>query len=307
MTPRLSGLRRLSLSDLPRYKSALTAVRAEGWACYFCYLLSKEKEGRSAIFLAEDGDALCTFQWEASDSGARLDVLFPPMPFDARALERALERCNDHNGDRSARIMRIEARDVAALEALGTLRVKQRRLQYVFAPSEYDELAGRRHRTLRRHVAQLEEVADVQLVPYTPVHRDACRELLSNWRREHRATHGTAGGTSTTRRAIELAGVLDPRDLCGELVYVGGRLAAFAFGGEIRPGLACFLDAKADASIPGLSYAHRVHFLRRLRDFERVNDGSDAGRPGLRQLKDSFRPVAMIPEYRAHQEAGGDG
>jgi hypothetical protein len=88
-------------------------------------------------------------------------------------------------------------------------------------------------------------------------------------------------------------------DVTGQLVFVEGRLAAFAFGGEIRPGLACFFDAKSDPSVPGISYAHRRSFLLSLAAFERVNDGSDAGRPGLRQLKDSFRPVAMHAEYRA--------
>ena len=36
-------------------------------------------------------------------------------------------------------------------------------------------------------------------------------------------------------------------------------------------------------------------------DVPAINDGSDAGRSGLRQLKDSFRPVAMHAEFRASQ------
>ena len=82
---------------------------------------------------------------------------------------------------------------------------------------------------------------------------------------------------------------------------MGGQLAAFAFGGEIRPGVACFFEAKSDGSVPGLAYAHRRNFMLNLQDYDVVNDGSDTGRPGLRQLKDSFRPVAMHAEYRATQ------
>ncbi len=38
-----------------------------------------------------------------------------------------------------------------------------------------------------------------------------------------------------------------------------------------------------------------------LGEFDLVNDGSDAGRTGLRRLKDSFRPVEMHIEYSAIQ------
>ena len=38
-----------------------------------------------------------------------------------------------------------------------------------------------------------------------------------------------------------------------------------------------------------------------MTDCERVNDGSDVGRDGLRQLKESLRPVARHVEFRASQ------
>ena len=139
------------------------------------------------------------------------------------------------------------------------------------------------------------------MVAYSTAHKEACLALLRRWRNAHREAHGSAGGASTTARAIELADTLASRDLRGELVFSKEELVAFAFGGEIRPGVASFFDAKSDPSIPGLSYAHRCSFLLNLREFERVNDGSDTGRTGLRQLKQSFRPVAMHAEYRANQ------
>ena len=83
---------------------------------------------------------------------------------------------------------------------------------------------------------------------------------------------------------------------------LNGRLSAFAFGGEIRPGVGCFFEAKADTEVAGLSYFQRYSFLEKLQEFQVVNDGSDVGRAGLRQLKNSLRPVEMQVEYRATQE-----
>jgi hypothetical protein len=73
-------------------------------------------------------------------------------------------------------------------------------------------------------------------------------------------------------------------------------------GGEIRPGLACFFERKCDTQVRGLSYFQFRRLLTQLRDFDLVNDGSDAGSAGLRQLKQSFRPVAMHAEFRATQQ-----
>jgi hypothetical protein len=292
------GLRTFALDDLPRYREATIAAQVMGWAYYAPYLLSKDKQGRSAVLIDEDDGILCLYQWQAKDDGARLDLTFPPLPMDAAVLRRALERCHDYNGDTSARIMRIDERDVAAVQQATDLEVRERRTQYVFSPATYTDLAGRRLRTLRRQIALFDALEQTEFVDFDRTHIDACRGLLRRWKRMHREAHGTAGGTAATRRALELAGRMEGRDLFGELVYFEGRLVGFAFGGEIRPGLACFFDAKSDAAVPGLSYAHRLHFLRRFDESTLINDGSDARRPGLRQLKHSFRPVSMHLESR---------
>jgi hypothetical protein len=92
-------------------------------------------------------------------------------------------------------------------------------------------------------------------------------------------------------------------DLRGEVILIGGRLASLALGGEIRPGVGCFFEAKCDVGVRGLSYFQRARFLSGLAGVEWVNDGCDVGREGLRQLKDSLRPVAMHTEYRGFQES----
>lgn len=300
-TETLAGLEVLRLGHRERFQAAVAEGQQNGWAYYFPYLLTKSRRASSALLWHEDEGSVCLFSWSDTGPRPRMDLYFPPMPFDASVLRRCFERLNDFNGDRSGRILRIDEKDAPAVGENAALKLRQRRTQYLYDPKLYRELGGRRMRTVRRQVASFEEIPDVEIVPYAVERADDCRTLLRRWKSAHRAQFGTAGGTGGTRRVIELAPKLSEEDLRGELVYWRGRLVAFAFGGVIRPGLACFFDAKSDADVPGLGYAHRRSFLLSLEEFDRVNDGSDTGRPGLRQLKDSFRPVSMHAEYRATQ------
>jgi hypothetical protein len=297
----LAGLGLLEARDLERYRNAMQAGRQQGWGYYFPYLLSHNRPGRSAALWAEDGGSLCMYLWSLRRGRPHLDVYLTPLPMKVAVLTRCIERANDHNGDRSARVMRIDAGDAAAVGAVAGLTVRQRRLQYLYAPASYGALHGKKFYTIRRNVAQVEALPDVEVVPYTPALADGCRDLLRRWRRHYRSTRASAGGTGTSKRAIELAGHLPETVLRGEVVLLDGRVAAFAFGGEIRPGVASIFDTRSDNDVRGLAYFHRYRFLSALVDYARVNDGSDTGRGGLRQFKDSFRPVEMLPEFRAVQ------
>jgi hypothetical protein len=297
----LAGLKILEVSDLALYKAAVEAGRQVGWGYYFPYLLSRNRPDREAMLLGEDEGSLCVFLWQFRDATARLDLYLPPTPMNPAVLRRALERANDFNGNLSARIMRIDAKDAEALSGLRDLRTEQRKLQYLYAPRNYSNLSGKHCYTVRRNVALVGRLPDVDVVPYSASYAEACRELLRRWSRYHRDAHGTGGGVTTSERAIELATVFSDTELRGEVVLVNGRVSAFAFGGAIRSAIGCIFDTRSDVDVRGLSYFHRRSLLLKLQDFELVNDGSDAGRLGLRQLKDSFRPVEMHAEYRAFQ------
>lgn len=296
----LEGLKILDAGDLPRYKAAITAAQQNGWAYYFPNLLARKRPGRSTALLLEDEGTVCIFLWRLRDGRQHLNLYLPPAPMNASVLKRCLERANDFNGDRSARIMRIDEKDVDAVKA-AKIRVKKTREQYIFAPRAYDDMSGKSLYTIRRNVKLVERLPDVEVVPYSRSHARACHALLDRWIREHRDVHGNVDGAGTSRRAIDLVGTLPESELRGQVVFVDGRLAAFAFGGEIRPGLAISFERKCDTSIRGLGYFQLLSLLKSLERFERVNDGSDAKRAGLRQLKSSFRPVAMHVEHRGIQ------
>jgi hypothetical protein len=297
----LRGLRALNPADLTRFKAAVAAAGQKGWAFYLPYLLTKVKPGHGGIFIAEDDGSLCVFESSAAESSPRLDLVFPPLPMNPAVLARALERANDFNGDRSARVKRIDEKDAGAVASLPALRVKQRRAQYLFAPARYEQLSGNDFRTLRRNLTTVARLTHLEVVPIARGHVDACRELLARWQQAHLEAHGTGGGAGASRRALALVGTMDERDLGGEVVLLDGRVVAFALAGEIRPGLACSFERKCETLVNGLSYFQLRSLLLRLRNFDLVNDASDAGHDGLRQFKDRFRPIAMHAEFRATQ------
>lgn len=297
----LKGLSILKVSDYVRYRDALTAAMPMGWSYYFPSLLTQNRAGRSALLVGYDDNSVCTYQWRVRKGKPRVDIHCAPMPMNVSVLQRCFERANTYNGNWSARVRRVDSRDAEAVGLLPHVQLRERKSQYIFAPETYDELSGKKLYTVRRNVKRVEQLPDVQVRPFAPTDAEACHELLRSWRKVHRAAHGTAGGFGISKRAIDWVGQIPDNVLHGEVVFVDGQLSAFAFGGELRPGLACSFDRKCNNDVRGLSFFQLRSLLLRFREYEFVNDGSDTGRAGLRQLKDSFRPVAMHIEYSAVQ------
>ena len=302
LTGALDGLKIADISDLASYKRAITDGEQMGFAYYFPGLLSYNRPGRCALLLVEDEGSVCVFRWTAGDVKPKLEIQVAPAPMKTKVLQRCLERANDFNHDLSARVLKIDAKDADIVASAPTLRVNERKSQYLYEPHAFAEISGGKYRTLRRNVARVEAIDTLQVLPFSATHSEACLKLLQKWRKHHRATHDTMGGVGTSRRILELATRFEQPDLQGEVMFIDDKLVSFAFGGEIHPGYAAFLEAKCDFEIQGLSFYQRYSFMSRLKNYKLVNDGPDVGRAGLSQLKNSLRPVGMHAEYRAIQK-----
>jgi hypothetical protein len=300
-TGALAGLGVLGASDLPRWKRALARGEASGFGCYFPYVLAHHRPGRSTVLVSEDAGSLCVFLRSDRGRDSQLDLFLNPIPMDVGVARRCLDRANEFNGNRTARILRIDGNHAELAAQVPGLRIRERRRQYLYAPRAYADLSGKKYRTLRTHLDKVRRLPGLEIVPYADRFAAACRALLQDWAERHRIAFGDSGGGGISARALAQLEVLSAPDLVGEVVLLGGRLVAYSLGGEIRPGVGCLLDSKSDRDVPGLGYLQRYNFLAAHPAFDLVNDGSDARRAGLRQLKDSFRPVAMHLEYRGTQ------
>ena len=298
----LEGLKSLSAEDQSLYLSAMEDGQQTGFGYSFAGLLAYARPGNSDLLLEEDSGSVCIYRLNNTDEGQRLDLLLAPAPMNPAVLNRALERANEFNSNKKARILKIDEKDKGAVADVSGLRVRERKIQYVYATANFANLSGNRFRNVRRYVSKVEAIPGLSVSPYKKELKAACLGLLSAWRKHHTEKHGTRGGVGKTRRLLALADYLDSPGLFGEVIFLDQKLVGFALGGDIRPGLTAFLEAKSAPDIPGLSYFQRYSFMSKLDLGTLINDGPDVGRAGLAQLKNSLRPVFMHTEFQASQK-----
>lgn len=301
LTGALTGLKVVDPSDLAAYNQAVASGQQIGFGYYFPHLLGYNRPGLSAALLAEDEGSICVFRWKQDKGAPRLDLVVAPTPLNNSVMLRCLERANDFNGDRGARILKIDEDDVKQVLKAKALRVVKRKTQYLYSPATYLDLSGGRFRSIRRYVTKFEQLANLDVQNYSPQYKNDCLSLLQRWRQFHRNAHGTQGGVGTTKRLLDLADFLPAPALEGEVILVDGVLVAFSFGGLLRPGVGVFSEAKSDADMAGLSVYQRYHFMSTRQDWNLINDGPDVGRGGLAQFKSRLRPVSLHQEYSARQ------
>lgn len=308
--PRAAALRRelrpLRRADLNRFKHAFAAARKRPWCYYFPFLLCYSHSPTRSVLWREEQGCLCVFLSRGTRR-PRLDLFVPPIPFDPAALRWCVGLMNEWNGNRSGRILWCDAADARGLsDALGcSVALKER--EYIYSPAAMRALSGSRWRTVRRNVRRIERRPGLHVRDYAPADAPACRDLLAAWENTQGRRHRGLFDRGYTRACLELAPQLPDRDLCGELILMDGEIRAFAFAGEMWPGMASFFVAKTDTRVRGLSYFQRWHVLQRFTDYEHINDASDLRHPGLRQFKRSLRPVRMVDVYSARQVEGIQG
>lgn len=297
----LDGLKPLEMSDYADYKAGVDAGKQIGWGYFFPYMMARKRPGRVNFYMGRDAGSVCIFIEKLRGDGARLELFHAPAPMDAGVLHRCLERANDYNGDYSARVMRIDEKDIGRAKDVANLRITPRIDQFLYDPAAFADLRGKRYYTLRRHVAQVEALPDVRVEPFSVQHTADCLALLDRWKARYKAQTGKPGGAASSARILKDFTDFPAGMLIGQVVFVDGRLVAYSLGGELSPRIACSFEFKSDHDIPGLSYFARRSFMSSLSDFRIINDGSDARNAGLRQQKMSLRPVGMHQDYRIFQ------
>jgi hypothetical protein len=297
----LNDLLKATVNRYTLFAKSIESGKPTGSSYYYPGLLAYQRKNRRIILMDTDEGSVCIYRWQVKDGKPRLDLYLAPNPMNTAVLHRCLERANDFNADISARILRIDEKDVEAVTGAG-YRVHKRRQQYLFTPNYYADLSGSNLRTIRRNVANIDQMKNFEVRQYQQDDAEACTTLLKRWTHEHRKKQQTSGGYGYASRVIKLVGKLPEHVLTGQVVLKDGELVGYSFGGRIHSDLACYYDVKCDSQIRGLAYFLRRSFLLHMKEYPLVNDGSDGGRAGLQQIKQSFRPVAMHQEYQGHQK-----
>ncbi len=132
---------------------------------------------------------------------------------------------------------------------------------------------------------------------------DALR-ILDGWRQQQE----TPGDYTAAKEALEQMEYLQ---LCGGIFYVNEQPVAYTLGEEVAQGrvfVVHFEKAVLDKKLRGIyQYVNQVFASFLPEKYELINREQDLGDPGLRQAKESYRPVGFVTKHRAAPEDAQNG
>ncbi len=125
--------------------------------------------------------------------------------------------------------------------------------------------------------------------------------ILEQWRQQETPHCALAepGDYAAAKEALENMEYLQ---LCGHIFYVGEEPVAYTLGEELAQGrmfVLHFEKAVLRKEYTGIyQYANQAFAAALPNKYELINREQDLGDPGLRQAKESYRPVGFVTKYR---------
>jgi hypothetical protein len=125
---------------------------------------------------------------------------------------------------------------------------------------------------------------------------DDALQILEQWRTQQ----GQPGDYAAAREAIEK---METLQLCGGIFYVDGAPVAYTLGEELAQGrmfVIHFEKAVLRKEYAGVyQYVNQAFAAVLPEQYGLINREQDLGDPGLRQAKESYRPVDFVKKFRA--------
>ncbi|MBN2531419.1 MAG: DUF2156 domain-containing protein [Spirochaetales bacterium] len=189
---------------------------------------------------------------------------------------------------------------LASVAQAGKLRdmgycIKQDRdnFDYLHLRDDLAFLKGRKYHKKRNLVTLFEKNYEAKVVPLSHSTVPDALFVLERWRETHPDPGDYIGG----REALEKIGELK---LCGNIVYIDNRPAAYTLGEELKKGTNFVIHfEKAESEYKGIyQYINKVFASSLPGKYTYINREQDMGDSGLRQAKMSYRPVGFIRKYK---------
>lgn len=188
----------------------------------------------------------------------------------------------------------VSVEKAATLAKLGYLVTEDRdNFDYLYSREEMAELAGRKFHRKKNLVNLFTGRYNYQGRPLTLDFQKDALAILEEWR----AAHPEENDYGAAREALEL---FEEIQLCGGIYFVEGRPAAYILGEEIARGMFVVHFEKGAGDFKGLLQFVNRSFASILPEkYNIINREQDLGDPGLRQSKESYRPIGFVKKYRA--------
>lgn len=227
------------------------------------------------------------------------DCFLLPVTDDLEAAMAELEAHCKESGQRF-QLECVPTEEAKALEAMGYTIEHTRNLDdYLYESEKLIKLGGRKLQAKRNHISQFERAYTYSVRHLsTEAMREECYQMAST-------TWLDAQDCNTKEIQDELVALRHTFDNWDELGFVGmlvcvdHHLTAFTVGEIIDKEMAIVHFEKGDTSYIGIySVINQLFCSQYLSDVKYVNRQEDAGVPGLRKAKMSYRPDLMVEKYR---------
>jgi len=193
----------------------------------------------------------------------------------------------------------VAGASAAALEKLGYI-VKEDRdnFDYLYSREEMVELSGRKFHRKKNLVNLFTGTYTCEGRPLTEEFRDDALAVLDQWRSVHAEDNDYEAAKEALMLFEEIA-------LCGGIYFVEGRPAAYILGEELTPQMFVVHFEKGVGDFKGLLQFVNRSFASILPEkYNLINREQDLGNEGLRQSKESYRPIGFVKKYRAWERSG---
>ena len=227
------------------------------------------------------------------------DVFLLPITEDLPKAMAELEEHCKKSGQRF-QLECVPSEEAEELKKIGYTVEHVRNLDdYLYESQKLIKLSGRKLQSKRNHISQFERKYTYSVRPLRTVEeRDECYRMASTtWlgnqdevSEEIKAELGALRRTFDNWESLGLVGIL---------ICVDHHLTAFTVGEVIDERLAIVHFEKGDTSYAGIySVINQLFCSMYLSDVQYINRQEDAGVPGLRKAKLSYKPDLMVEKFR---------
>ena len=171
---------------------------------------------------------------------------------------------------------------------------------YVYLRKDLITLSGKKYQAKRNHINKFTKLYRYEYKAITPELVPECLMLESKWYKANR-TDADAEELTYERRSLTFA-LQHAADLglTGGAICVDGQIIAFAFGAPVNSDTFAVQVEKADVRYDGVYSMMNFEFAGHIPpQYVYINREEDLGIPGLRQAKQSWRPVFLLEKNTA--------
>ncbi len=169
---------------------------------------------------------------------------------------------------------------------------------YVYSVEELTNLSGKRFHGKKNHVNKFKRLYDWEYRAITPENVSECISVFEQWYQNK--AEEIPGLDEEHEAVMELFQNWDKLDVRGGSLWVDGNMIAFSVGEPLCGKMAVIHLEHADTAYEGAFAMMNQQFLaHEWQDYTYVNREEDMGIPGMRQAKESYRPVFMVKKYVA--------